>query len=104
MFFRMASPDKLPGRKRTKTVTESGDMLEPRFKRMVQSFLERRGYHISKLYPKDFDRETIDLIEAVRPYTMTSNERVVATVRATEYVARHGIEGAVVECGVWRGG
>ena len=96
--------DKSPSRKRTPPVTESGDMPEPRIKTLIQSFFERRGYQISKLYPKDFDRETIDLIETVRPYTMTSNERIVATVRATEYVARHGIKGALVECGVWKGG
>ena len=40
----------------------------------------------------------------VQPYTMTSAERVVAAIRAVDYVVTNGIEGDVVECGVWRGG
>ena len=40
----------------------------------------------------------------VQPFTMTSFERVLATIRGTEHVSRHGIPGAMVECGVWRGG
>jgi O-methyltransferase len=85
-------------------VTDSGALPEPRLKTVVQSLLNRRGYHLSKLYPKDFDGDTIELIESVRPYTMTSNERIVATVNATEYVVRHQLPGAIVECGVWKGG
>ena len=35
---------------------------------------------------------------------MTSVERIVATVDAVAYVVRRDIPGALVECGVWRGG
>lgn len=35
---------------------------------------------------------------------MTSPERLVALMDATSYVVRRGIPGALVECGVWRGG
>ena len=35
---------------------------------------------------------------------MTSYQRVLSLVKATEHVARHNIPGALVECGVWRGG
>lgn len=35
---------------------------------------------------------------------MTSNERLVAVIDATEYIVRNGLPGAFVECGVWRGG
>lgn len=38
------------------------------------------------------------------PYTMGSVERLLATIDATEYVVRRGVRGALVECGVWRGG
>ncbi|MFF1459951.1 TylF/MycF/NovP-related O-methyltransferase [Streptomyces sp. NPDC058330] len=54
--------------------------------------------------PADYDDEARDIIRAVKPYTMTSPERLNAFVLATRYIARHGIQGAVVECGVWRGG
>lgn len=43
-------------------------------------------------------------MERVRPYTMTSPERLVALMDATAYVVRRGIPGSIVECGVWRGG
>ena len=54
--------------------------------------------------PADFDDEARAIIEAVRPFTMTSADKLFALVLATRYVAAHGIGGDVVECGVWRGG
>lgn len=50
---------------------------------------------------EDEDEETVRF---VRPYTMTSRERICALCSAVRYIARAGIEGAMVECGVWRGG
>ena len=35
---------------------------------------------------------------------MTSPERIVALARSVEYVVERGIEGPIVECGVWKGG
>jgi O-methyltransferase len=52
----------------------------------------------------DVDRRVVDIFNRVKPYTMTSPERVFALCDAVRYVAAAGIEGAVVECGVWRGG
>ena len=54
--------------------------------------------------PKDFDDEMADIVRAVRPYTMTSFEKLHATITAARYVARYDIPGDIVECGVWRGG
>ena len=45
-----------------------------------------------------------DLLNKVTPYTMTSPERVKALREAVRYITRAKIEGAIVECGVWRGG
>lgn len=39
-----------------------------------------------------------------RPYTMTSAERLVAVIDATKYIVDRDVRGALVECGVWRGG
>jgi O-methyltransferase len=50
------------------------------------------------------DPEFFALYERVKPYTMTSIERLYAMHKAVEHVARAGIKGAIVECGVWRGG
>jgi O-methyltransferase len=55
-------------------------------------------------FPADFDEADIELCRRVGPYTMTTPPRLYALVRATEYVAARDIPGAVVECGVWRGG
>lgn len=44
------------------------------------------------------------LLDRVRPYTMTSIERLYAMHKATEYVVKAGTPGDFVECGVWRGG
>ena len=55
-------------------------------------------------FPADYDDEAKDIIRAVKPYSMTSPERLNAFVLATRHIVKHDIPGAVVECGVWRGG
>lgn len=54
--------------------------------------------------PRDFDDAAKATIRDVKPWTMTSPEKLNALVLAVRYVVAHGIQGAVVECGVWRGG
>jgi len=81
-------------------------------KKMIQRFLNRYGYHIVKFdrnnppweYPADFDGELRTIIEKVKPFTMTLHERLYANCEAVRYITRHQVEGALVECGVWRGG
>ncbi|MFJ8756038.1 TylF/MycF/NovP-related O-methyltransferase [Streptomyces cyaneofuscatus] len=58
----------------------------------------------SPAFPADYDDEARDIIRAVKPYSMTSPERLNAFILATRYIARHNIPGDIVECGVWRGG
>jgi hypothetical protein len=43
-------------------------------------------------------------IDAVSNLTMTSPDRILALCQAVEHVVRNNISGALVECGVWRGG
>lgn len=50
------------------------------------------------------ERQDEETVQFVRPYTMTSPERIRALCSAVRYIEQAGIEGAVVECGVWRGG
>ena len=57
-----------------------------------------------KEFPADYDDEAKDVIRAVRPFTMTADDKLYALILATRYVSRHGIPGDIVECGVWRGG
>lgn len=42
--------------------------------------------------------------DAVKDRTMTGPFRVYSLISSVEYVEKHGIAGAIVECGVWRGG
>ncbi|MEU8886955.1 TylF/MycF/NovP-related O-methyltransferase [Streptomyces sp. NPDC048442] len=55
-------------------------------------------------FPADYDDGAKDIIRAVKPYSMTSPERLNAFILATRHIVKHNIPGAVVECGVWRGG
>lgn len=52
----------------------------------------------------DADAIAQRVFEAVRPYTMTSIERIESLLNAVRYVVEHDIPGDIVECGVWRGG
>jgi len=55
-------------------------------------------------FPADFSQEEQADILAVRPFTMTSVERLVSLSRAVDHINTHHIAGDIVECGVWKGG
>lgn len=76
-------------------------------KRLVKGILQRVGLDLVRAAPpapSGFDPAADEIIRGVAAYTMTSPERVYALIRAVRYVAEHEIRGAIVECGVWRGG
>ncbi len=52
----------------------------------------------------DLGKEFLELYEKCKPFTMTSMERMYAAFQAIDYIEKAGIEGSVVECGVWKGG
>jgi O-methyltransferase len=54
--------------------------------------------------PRYVDPEAREVLRSVRARTMTSHEKLFALVVAARHVVDHDIDGAVVECGVWRGG
>jgi O-methyltransferase len=62
------------------------------------------GVDLLRYPPPDLDAELLEIVRMVRPFTMTSPERINALYDATRYVSRRRVPGAVVECGVWRGG
>jgi hypothetical protein len=73
----------------------------------VKNLLHRAGFDLVRVDPRtysDFEPEDLRTIEAVTPFTRTGPERLHALIEAVKYVARDGIPGAIVECGVWRGG
>jgi O-methyltransferase len=52
----------------------------------------------------DFAPEFVSAYAGALPYTMTSPERMYAMWEATLHISSTGVQGALVECGVWRGG
>jgi O-methyltransferase len=54
--------------------------------------------------PHDYDEAAKERIRLVKKYTMTSSEKLFALINAVRYTVDAQIEGAIVECGVWRGG
>jgi O-methyltransferase len=54
--------------------------------------------------PIDFDEADAELCRRIAPYTMTTPPRIYSLMRAVEYIVSRPIPGALVECGVWRGG
>jgi hypothetical protein len=66
------------------------------------------GYEITRYQPEncpyDFRAEEIDIVRAVRPWTMTGPERIYALIQAARYVSSTNIMGGIIECGVWKGG
>lgn len=87
--------------------------MTSRLKKAALSAAARFGYDLVKVgSPPDggrslldgIDEATADTIRAVTPYTLTGPERIASLVEAVAYVVRAEVPGALVECGVWRGG
>jgi hypothetical protein len=53
---------------------------------------------------RDLDPAVDRIIERSGPYTKTPSVRVVALCNSLDYVVRNDVPGAIVECGLWRGG
>jgi O-methyltransferase len=64
----------------------------------------KRAYFPDRLPSEALEEAFVRLYPECRPFTMTSWERLYAAYQAVRHVCRHNIPGAVVECGVWRGG
>lgn len=81
-----------------------------RLKQPLRQMIRRAGFEVVRVRPTGADEQVPAdpaeeaTLKAVAPYTMTSRERVLSLIDATTYVAKNRIPGAVVECGVWRGG
>jgi O-methyltransferase len=77
------------------------------FKRLVRSF----GFDLVPYRPveedlrfRDLSARQREILETVRPFTMTSDERIISLLHAIDYISRNKIAGDIAECGVWKGG
>lgn len=59
------------------------------------------GLEIFRYDPLD---KYVELINFVKPFTMTSNSSLISLIDAVEYTVNNNIQGSIVECGVWKGG
>ena len=63
-----------------------------------------RAYAPDEACLPDASKEDLQILREVRPFTMTSPERIHGLLAAVRYVVAKGIPGDLVECGVWKGG
>jgi O-methyltransferase len=83
-----------------------------RTRQLLLRGLRKRGLTLVRVRPEvddlnvppDIEDDAVDVIASVTDYTMLSSESLYALWLATRHVVRSEIEGAIVECGVWRGG
>jgi O-methyltransferase len=54
--------------------------------------------------PEDLPPDFRKAVSIARPLSLATNHRLASTVDAVRYVTANSIAGAIVECGVWRGG
>jgi O-methyltransferase len=74
-------------------------------KKFIRGFnLLTRTYLPDEAFLPEADETDMQIIRAVRPFTMTTPERILALINAVRYVVTAGYQGAFVECGVWKGG
>lgn len=65
----------------------------------------RKGESLRYLeFPADFSDRHIKVHRSIEKFTMTRPERTYALYESVRYVLEGNVDGAFVECGVWRGG
>ncbi len=81
-----------------------------RYEEVIDRTARRLGLQVSRVtsahdrLPGDATPADAAVIAALRPYSMTSAERLWTLLNAVRYIVAEGVPGDVVECGVWRGG
>ncbi|MBK9738942.1 MAG: class I SAM-dependent methyltransferase [Actinobacteria bacterium] len=81
-----------------------------RYEQVVSSVARTFGLQVSRIssegtrLPIEATPEDARLIASLRPFTMTSGERLWSLINAVRYVVDEDLPGDFAECGVWRGG
>jgi len=96
-----AGPARRPGPERSQRAQRAQPAEQPAAPDAAAAEPPRRA---ERPIPKDYDESAKRILHAVRPRTMTTWNKLYGLVLATRYVAANDVPGAVVECGVWRGG
>ena len=78
--------------------------INRRGRQLAAGYAWRIGWAIGTPIPAHYEDELVETIKRVRRHTMTTSPRIAALCDSVEYLVDRRIEGAIVECGVWRGG
>jgi len=73
-------------------------------RQLAVGWLARLGHFLPPFLSPDYEPELEQTIRRVRRYTMTTPRRIAALCDSVEHAVRAEVPGAVVECGVWKGG
>jgi O-methyltransferase len=73
-------------------------------RKLLAGWRWRLGFLLRTRVPAEYDDELRATIKRVRRHTMTTAPRIAALCDGVEHVVAQDVEGALVECGVWRGG
>jgi len=73
-------------------------------KRAIHAAIRKLGYDLVPFNNADSEQRYIDIFEQIRPYTISSYERIYALIDSTRYILRNDIKGVFVECGVYKAG
>jgi O-methyltransferase len=73
-------------------------------RQLAVGWWSRLRHFLPPLMSPDYGPELEDTIKRVRRHTMTTPRRIAALCDGVEHAVRAGVPGAVVECGVWKGG
>lgn len=70
----------------------------------IKSIIRKLGFDLVRYPALGSDELKMRIFNSVKSYTITSPEKISALIDATKYIAKQKIDGAFVECGVWKGG
>ena len=79
-------------------------------KKTIRSFFRKLGYDVvpyngkPSRIPLDFDEQNIEIINTIKPYTITGYERIYSLIESVRYILHNDIKGDFIECGVFKGG
>ncbi|MGI8460526.1 MAG: TylF/MycF/NovP-related O-methyltransferase [Solirubrobacterales bacterium] len=73
-------------------------------RRLAKGWRWRLEHVLGTPVPADYEPELAVIVKRVRRETLTGAARIAALCDAVAYLVEAGVEGDLVECGVWRGG
>ena len=80
------------------------------YEQAIDAVARKFGLQVTRLrsaqerFPVETNEADRAFIRSLRPYTMTSPERLWSLLGAVRHVIAEGVAGDFAECGVWRGG